>query len=300
MALTISDLPDETFLHLRGSDIAGFLQGQLTCDLRRLMPERSVAGAMCSVKGRVLSDLWVIPVAPEHCVLRLRRSVATPFADNLRRYAQFSRISVTEEESDTAVRGLVGTRGDLDRLLGEAPGATRMAHDRLWFRSGPCTAQILDVGESEASAATDEDLFPDTELQRGTPGAWSATELQSGHYAIEADDWDRFTPQALNYDRSDRVAFDKGCYTGQEVVARLHYKGQAKKRLSLYSASDGDPVPRGAAVLDGSGTRLGEVLRCEPAPSGGAIVAVLLKADREGEALVLEGGTSLVPIGAAA
>ena len=108
MSHYVATLNGEACVHLRGREIARFLQGQLTCDLRALAPVHAIAGAMCNVKGRVISDLWVLPVSDEHFVLRLRKSLARDFAGNLERYARFSRIAVELEERPGMILGLYG------------------------------------------------------------------------------------------------------------------------------------------------------------------------------------------------
>ena len=135
----------------------------------------------------------------------------------------------------------------------------------------------------------------------GEPGEethWAAETLSGGHYALELEDSERFTPQALNYDRTGRVAFDKGCYTGQEVVARLHYRGQSKRRLRLYEATG--PAPdRGTELFDDAGREVGECLRSEIDRKGRTLLAAMVKADLDSGTLRCADGTTVTPIPAA-
>lgn len=291
-------LRDEALIHLRGRGIGDFLQGQLTCDLRGLAPERAVAGAMCTVKGRVISDLWVVAVDDGHTCLRLRRSVAEAFAENLARYAQFSRIAVTVDERRDAITGFYGDDIPLPALGLDAVGACSRTGDSILLRSADRLVQRIDLpGDSEGKAPGGADPSGATASARaGSEGVWRARELLAGHFALEEGDREQFTPQALNFDRSGRVAFDKGCYTGQEVVARLHYKGRAKQRLQIFRGGtrDAGDAPRtGTAILDSDGGTVGEVLRVEILSDREVVVAALLRHDEVRSDLRLTGGTEL-------
>lgn len=296
-------LGDEALIHLRGSGITDFLQGQLTCDLRPLAPERAVAGAMCTVKGRVISDLWVVKVDDGHTCLRLRREVAAAFAENLDRYARFSRIAVSVDERSDAIRGYFGPDLPTQALGLTVVGACMRMGDIILLRSADRLVQGLDVAAGSAAEAGGEDDATKI-LARAGAGSeddWRALELIDGHLAVESAESEQFTPQALNYDRSGRVAFDKGCYTGQEVVARLHYKGRAKQRLQVFRSgtSGAASAPEvGAAILDSSGKAVGEILRTEVLARKEVIVAALLRHDEARNDLRLIDGRELTRTGA--
>jgi folate-binding protein YgfZ len=271
-------LPEETVLHLRGTGIPGFLQGQLTCDLRQLTPGRSVMGALCDVRGRVLSDLRVVQVNDGHCLLRLRSSLAQALAERLGLYARFSRISVSADDGGLRV---AVARGDAAAALLDPLGLRRPEPEAAVAASGGslCIARFEDACElllQADQAAQLSGLLADNGL---AAQAWPAAELAGGLYRIDARDSGEFTPQALNYDRAGLVSFSKGCYTGQEVIARLHYRGQSKRRLALLEASDpGMPLQYGAAITeDDGGTVVGTLLRCERNGDGSLLCAAMLR-----------------------
>lgn len=262
-------LDGEALVHLRGGGIAPFLQGQLTCDTRKLGKNAAVSGAYCNPKGRVISDLWVLQLSETHCLIRLRRSVAAHFCDILRRFAQFSRISVDVDGEDATV---FGAYGDLDApglpALPQSTGTFLTAGGLIALR---CNARQAEWLALDATAA--QGLADAVTATPGTAEQWEAETLRAGHYAIELDDSELHTPQALNYDLSGRVAFDKGCYTGQEVVARLHYKGKSKRRLQVLSLDKGALAPPpGTAILAGE-TGVGKVMRSAVDYLGVPIVA---------------------------
>jgi len=288
-------LPDEAVLHLRGRNIPEFLQGQLTCDLRRLTDQRAVRGALCSVKGRVISDLWVVPVDGEHLLLRLRRSLAAEFAGHLERYARFSRISVKADEGLPSTLGLFGP--GTSALCGEAPGACRQHGARVLLRSGRQQWQLIAADDAPLSDGDLHHWCGEAALapaEAASAEGWYAEELAGGHYAIEAADRERYTPQALNYDELGLVAFDKGCYTGQEVVARLHYKGRSKHRLQIYRAAGDADIDIGED-LRREGAAIGEVLRRARCTDGSLRLAAMVAADARGAGAETARGVALTP-----
>lgn len=282
-------LTGEAVVHLHGNDIGRFLQGQLTCDLRKLAADRAVAGAMCTVQGRVISDVWVVQVDESHCLLRLRRSLATHFAENLERYARFSRIVVAVDPRRDPIVGACGDLSSGDPALPGDIGACSAAGSIICLRTGLRTAEWI---------STDADGPGPTAPAGCAPGAgseWEAEQLLAGHYALEEGDSGMFTPQALNYDVTGRVAFDKGCYTGQEVVARLHYKGQSKRRLRTGVISgNGGPAP-GDRLLDAAGDDVGDVLRAVMDSRGRVVIAGMVRASHGDAPLLLADGRSVAP-----
>jgi folate-binding protein YgfZ len=289
-------LEGEALIHLRGARIAEFLQGQLTCDLRRLAPDAAVAGVLCNPKGRVLTDLKVVQVSEEHSVLRLRRSLAASIAETLQRYAQFSRIAVALEPRTTA---LAGVYGDLDALPAEAlplPGGIDQvvrSAGVVVVRHGAAQLELIAVD------ADDDRALPAlvAALPAGAGSTWQAEFLAAGHYALEEPDSGQFTPQALNFDLTGRVAFDKGCYTGQEVVARLHYKGQSKRRLAVYETPQaGNATLRDQPVLDERGETIGSCLRTERDRHGRLLLAAQVISERTQLPAKLADGSQLTPL----
>lgn len=257
-------LEREAIIHLRGPRTTEFLQGQFTGDLRKLSKTHPLQGALCNPQGRVITDARLIALDDDHILLRLRASLRDRCTEILHRYAQFSRVEVSAHETDRAILGLYG---DLEPPLLPPSPDEALHHDG-------CVVLNWASGVGEVIAPTGAEASLETiaaGLQPGLESDWQAKVLQSGHYALESSDSEQFTPQTLNYDERGLIAFDKGCYTGQEVVARLHYKGRAKRRLRIFHATSQAPVEE--PLVDSEGTKAGKVLRCVPASEGCVIAA---------------------------
>ncbi|WOJ96116.1 folate-binding protein [Congregibacter brevis] len=284
-------LPDEALLHLRGEKVPEFLQGQLTCDTRKLSNSQALMGALCNVKGRVLTDLTVVQLSDTHVVLRLRRSLALSIAETIQRYAQFSRISVEVDPSETAIVGVL----DPDNATNAAPiqdglVPVSQSDEGLYLQRGAVYGERIFLGGSTSASLVSQ---RDAAVDEG-PARWSQAMLRSGHYAVDLDDVESFTPQTLNYDLTGLVAFDKGCYTGQEIVARLHYKGRSKKRLQIYETDNGaDELSRDASLHNAEGDVVGRCLRKASADGYPTLVAGEVQSELLNEQLYLKSGEQL-------
>jgi folate-binding protein YgfZ len=289
-------LTDDALIHLRGTNIAGFLQGQLSCDTRRLGERKAVSGALCNVKGRVISDLTVIQHDSDHCLLRLRASLAEYVAQTLTRYAQFSRISVEVDPRPNRILGIYGNLNPSPIDIPDLPATPLELSTRGELIALRRASAQLELIALEIDAP--EPLRPYLEsLEPGTAAQWSAATLATGHYALELDDTEQFTPQALNYDLSGLVAFDKGCYTGQEVIARLHYKGQSKRRLQIFTtAINPANLTAGTALFNSASERVGRCLRAAQDMNERCILAAEVNASDLNTTLFLDSSEPLHPI----
>ncbi len=257
MSSTHYQLPDETLLHVCGADAWTFLQGQLTCDLREVAAGRAAPGVYCSPQGRVLADFLVLQLGQEHYVLRLRRSIAESTKTRLDKYAVFSKVSLSLS-GDWSVSACWGEdSAHVIAALGlpVPSGRYGLSHDKqkLWavqVDTAACQYEIYQHSESTAPAPT-----------TGRPDSWYLLEQQRGMARIEPKTVDEFVPQALSYDLAGFISFNKGCYTGQEVVARLHYKGTPKRRLYLAEVTaSAAPEPGDKLFLTAGGRQVGEVV----------------------------------------
>jgi folate-binding protein YgfZ len=292
LSYLVSVLEGETLLHLRGNAIPGFLQGQLTCDTGELAVARTAYGALCNAQGRVLADLRVLSLADDHYVLRLRRDIAGDCAATLSTYARFSRIECGVDDGSWTVLGLWGSDpgAGLKHLGLSAPEPTDAV---VSSRGMHCYRVASDMIEVLLPTECLDDVLPALSAAAADAGgseeSWRAQELRAGIYRIAAEDVGEFTPQALNYDAAALVSFKKGCYTGQEVVARLHYRGASKRRLAVLAAAPSTPSPpRGSKVTSPDGATVGRVLRCARAPDALLLACELQVAAGSAPTLVVD------------
>lgn len=249
-------LKQEALLHLQGPDAAAFLQGQVTCDTRKLNPATAIPGVYCTVKGRVICDFLLAALAADHLVLRMRRDIRDTSAAVLAKYIVFSKARLDAQCDRWQILGCWGPGSS--GMLGDIFGAAPAAQYGVTAGEGFLLIQLDEAGQEfecyleESVAAGFQDRLPAHATER-PESEWQLLQIASGIARIEAATSGEFVPQVLNYDVTDHISFKKGCYTGQEVVARLHYRGTAKRRLYLAEI---DPLQSADKVAPAAGDAL--------------------------------------------
>ena len=251
--MSVIELDHYQFVRVSGADTLQFLQGQLSCNLDNLSEELSLRGAICNLKGRVVADFRVVLDA-EDCLLQTADGSAQAIVATLAKYAMFSKVELSIETNHLPPWGLLGE--DAGKLLLAAFDACPAADDQvidtggikiirvagvqaryeLWFIGKASTAEGVtgaDTREREHPAAATSLLESDS---KASSGNWARQDILAGIVHVAPAQSESYTPQLLNYDTSGVIDFNKGCYTGQEVVARMYYRGKAKKRLYLLSS----------------------------------------------------------------
>ena len=264
-------LPDYGLLRLEGERAREFLHGQATCDLLEAEAAALIGGACCTPKGRVVANflLFADAQAPPRLHLRLRASMREPLSDFLQVYAKFSRTRL--EIADWLGLGVAGSA--LAALNPPPPGRCEWRGEAALLRLdetrlecwGPAAA--VEALAAEMPATLDE-------------ADWALLGVRAGRADLRPEGGEKYLPQMLNMDALGEVSFDKGCYTGQEVVARAQHRGAVKRRMYRLDCA----AAPGAAVEAG-GKSVGEVV----AGGGGECLAVLSRAEAEGAALRVAG-----------
>lgn len=250
----IAPLSHYGFLRVKGPDASKFLQGQTTADFRLVTPQSAQRGAYCTPKGRMVTSFLAASLLEHDHLLRMRLNIVESSKAALAKYAVFSKAELTDASTDIVAIGVAGPRaGELiAQIVGESPSALLAS-----AVSGSAVAvQIDDAGERfelwlPASKAFEHWQALAINAAAIGSGDWEAMNINDAIAEVCAATAEEFIPQMLNYDAIGAVNFKKGCYTGQEVVARLHYRGTAKRRLYRASlqtgtVSEGDEVFAGA------------------------------------------------------
>lgn len=223
-------------LAIDGPDAATFLQGQATCDTRALSASRGALGALCNLQGRMIVSFYVLP-GEGGLQLVMPADRVDAVLSHLKKYAVFSKVSL-RAANELAVVNAPGNDGE----------AFTVTRDGALVRMALAGARGIGIAPPAQAMAGDTDV------------AWRAAAIAAGELIVGTATADRFLPQALNYDVIDGVSFRKGCYTGQEVVARMHFKGRMKERLYAFTADATDAPAANSAIVDAEGKPVGEVV----------------------------------------
>lgn len=273
----IAPIADLGLLRVHGVDAVAFLQGQLTNDVAGLATGRSMLAGYCSAKGRMLASMrvwrhedsvWLMPT----------RVLAPGLLKRLSLFVLRSKVRIEDVSATSACFGLCGDAAVAAvHSLGvewPAPGELRTVLGKIVL--GIESARIADQTVRRAiliAPLTDAQAIwtaLSSPLAPISSTTWRWTDVMSGVGRVLAPGVERFVPQMINFDLVDGVSFRKGCYPGQEVVARSHYLGKLKRRLFLASVT-GEPPVAGLDVFEaGASEPCGQVVLSAPAPGGGA------------------------------
>jgi len=296
-AATLTPVLREASILVRGEDAESFLQGQLSNDIRQVSAAQGQLAAYCTPKGRVLATFSVWPHDNGY-VLRLPAELAGPIRKRLQMYVLRSRVLLEDISENVALLGLAGPQSV--PLFREQIGASPSAPFAV-VRSGGLMAMALPGDRIEiALPRTDVGALWDRLVTAGCAPAgqdeWDRAGIAAGMVTVLTATSDQFIPQMLNLELSGAVAFDKGCYTGQEIVARSQYLGTVKRRLHRFSSPE--PTHAGAAMVTVDGLVGGMVVNAARTHAGAYdLLAVVSQDSADGGPLrLVQDGTPLQPL----
>lgn len=209
-------------LAVSGADARDFLHAQLTNDIANLPPDRAALAGWCTAKGRLLASMLVIP-SRDGFLLQLARDLAAVVAKRLSMFILRSKAKIADESDAWAQYGIWNADLDVAGVVWEGDIVTVRVGERRFLRIGKNLT--LSCAQSEES--------------------WTLQEIRAGRPLITAATQDQFVPQMVNFETLGAIDFQKGCYPGQEIVARAQYRGQVKRRMVHLRA------PAGAVLKPG-------------------------------------------------
>jgi folate-binding protein YgfZ len=234
-----SDLSDRGLIAVHGTDAVSFLQGQLTCDVRQATLDHSLLGAFCSPKGRALASFRLFQRGDE-LYLELPRELVELTLNRLRKYVLRAQVTL-EDASDRLIHcGVAGPHAE--DLLNERFGALPETVNGVIHATGEGSAITAIRLPGTLTRFELHGMLPDMQqLWKSLKNdvtftgrePWRLLDILAGIPTIYPETVEAFTPQMINLDLLEGISFQKGCYTGQEVVARTHYLGKLKRRMIL-------------------------------------------------------------------
>ena len=254
-------LTPNAVLALSGDDAADFLHGQFTNDVKALTVGAAQWNGWCSAKGRLLATFLLLR-RPGGYLLMLPAEIAAPFAKRLRMFVLRSKVTIEDVTATWQRVGVVGP-DSIGAAFGSVPAAmTSVERDGAYAVALDERRFVVLAPEGHATLASLGEA--------GTLPEWDLELIHLGVPVIVAATQEAFVPQMANFELVGGVSFKKGCYPGQEIVARTQYRGILKKRMALAHVDGAVPAPGqdvyGAAFGDQSA---GAVVNAAPAPGGG-------------------------------
>jgi folate-binding protein YgfZ len=278
--MQVTRLEEFGFLAIRGKDAISFLQGYTTCDLNNLTPEHSLIGAICNLQGRMVSSFRITSLS-DGVLLRLDKRLIEHTTQFLGKYIVFSKAELSDMSETYVCYGAIGPM----------PSASPATVGGSTVDSGNIIINVSITGPRYEVWSQDEIAGDDMENN-----TWQLAEIEDGYAWVNAQTTEEYIPQMFNYHNIGGIDFEKGCYLGQEIIARLEYRGKLKRKL--HRGHSTNPASPGDAITNLAGKEVGRVVRVAEDGEGFVLLAVVQNADDgDIQARVNEGEPfSLTPI----
>lgn len=243
------------FISIKGDDAEKFLQGQTSCDVSALDEQHASFGTTNSPKGRMYGLFLVIRIE-NGFLLRMHKTTSELFLAQLGKYKVFFKCEMQREPAIKAY-------GQLDAERAEDFSVRRDADD--WIVQLPGDVSLAERWSSSDQIESEDDqaLWHSLECKNGLPELYDCTQ-------------DQFILQYLNLQHLNAVSFNKGCYTGQEIIARMKFLGKLKKQTFLLLGTEEKTSTAGSPIFDDTGKKCGELVRSHWHPEHGSVALGIL------------------------
>jgi folate-binding protein YgfZ len=253
-------------LEIAGIDSAKFLQGQLTCNVQEITAQQSRLGAHCTHKGRMVANFRLLQYAEQHYLFVLPKDTLPALQKSLSKYIVFSKAKLRDVSDEYTLLGISGTHAEhsakehfgidantVDTQQHHQHGVVICVNTnpaRYLLITAKTNSDIVNTLVSQAEATTDAHY-------------WHWLDIRDGIGNVRAETIEEFIPQMLNLQSLNGISFTKGCYTGQEIVARMQYRGILKKAMYRIAGSGNVPVPNTAIFQHGETQAVGHIVNAE-------------------------------------
>ncbi|MBA2648173.1 MAG: folate-binding protein YgfZ [Legionella sp.] len=273
------DLSYLTVLKLQGDKALAFLQGQLTSDLLKVSDSRMMPSAQCNLKGRVLALLDIIQWQGLQLVLPKDLVEKTQYA--LEKTAQLSRVSFREESSLKLFGFFLQNHDDVfpvEEIFSEEQYTQVSSQGYCFYHLGEGFYIFITL-EGLAPALCQPFIDKDQFLGSNT---WHALRLMHNQFDIYPESRGLFLPHKLGLQNTDYISFDKGCYKGQEIIARMHYRATLKHELKVFTVNTSETLFIGQKLLSNT-LEIGEVVDYAYLSDTTVVIAVSILKERPPE-----------------
>ncbi|WP_443636239.1 CAF17-like 4Fe-4S cluster assembly/insertion protein YgfZ [Candidatus Njordibacter sp. Uisw_058] len=251
---------------LTGQDAQTFLQGQITCDVNKVTPSQGQAGAYCTPKGNVIANFDLVAHA-DTLLLHMPLSIVPSVQQALAKYIVFSKAELHDSSATWCRFAIWGDAATecITEAIGSAPnshlGSIQNESSLAWGMQSETSefiaycrpedkAQVIGLLEQRASLAE--------------VNAWETLQIDQGLMYVTPDISDSYVPQMLNLQATGAIDFKKGCYTGQEIVARMQYLGKLKRHLFIGQVHSSQAVMVGQQIDANKRKNVGRITSAAP------------------------------------
>ncbi len=292
---SLSQLPDTYLIELTdfgavslsGEEQSKYLQGQVTCDVNNSTAQNLLVGAHCDAKGKVFSVFRLINRSSAHLLLQPKASIANSLKE-LQKFGVFAKVTI-EDVQNLSFIALVGEQASslLQKEFSQVPDSltpvVQIDSTSLVYLAGEQPRYIIIDDESSISAISQTLALPVYKQ-----AVWDLLEITQGFPILSAQSSGQYVPQMLNLQAINGISFTKGCYLGQETVARMQYLGKNKRALFSLATKLEQPLQAEDIIekqLGENWRKAGDLLASYQADDGSCVIQAVLANDNEQPAL---------------
>ncbi len=214
---TLVPLRDYAFISVEGPDAIKFLQGQCTCDFNALENTRFILGAHCTPKGRMLATFTAAKIDEDAVLLRLQKGIAENTLNALKKYAAFSKVSLSLQ--DTWLSFAIINEQHSEQQTPITPNK-KDADKEVTLQHAPSIKEVWFNTKCDNDVLSQYSQLPIYDTQQ----YWELKNIERGVAELNEPLVEKLLPQEINFQFVNGISFKKGCYTGQEIIARVHYR----------------------------------------------------------------------------
>lgn len=258
----IYPVPHLGVLTVAGKDAAKLLQGQITCNIDDITEVKSSLGALCNPKGRAITTFLLVKKADAY-LLVLPEELLESVKKRLQMYVLRSDATLTDSSDELCLIGLSYPDSEMNELSSPEQLFTTTQQENISVNLSLDQNRCLIIAEADNARKLWSEQVGKQGFQPENSDQWRYLDIISGIPWLTIQTSEEFIPQMLNLDKLGGISFSKGCYTGQEIVARTHYLGKAKREMFLAECdTSAPPEPNSTIIDDSTGTEqsVGKVL----------------------------------------
>jgi len=275
----IADLSHFGLIHFSGEDASAFLQGQLSCDVRKIDRRTARYGSCCTPKGRMLASFLIWQNSSGY-LMQIPIPLLRTLEKRLSMYVLRSKVKLNNYSARYVRIGVAGNRASdvVEKIFRATPdpflGVINSAHE-----------SILCLAQNRFEIVTTPEHAPKLweHLRKYAMPVgrfcWDWLEIKAGIPVITPATQEQFVPQMTNLEAIGGISFEKGCYPGQEIVSRTQYLGKIKRRMYLANICTKEPVAAGDELYSNKKQVCGMVVNAAPSPEGGYDVLAVIQTD---------------------
>jgi folate-binding protein YgfZ len=283
----ITSIPQLGILTITGRDACQFLQGQTTCDFKNMDESKCSLGALCTPKGRTISTFIAFKKKSDYLLI-LPSELCDTVRKKLQMYILRSEVKILDHREEYCLIGVINTKTSIDHPK-EIYQINQHPISIIKYPSS--IDRFLIIARTDEAIKLWSNYVQEHHYLPVSPARWTHLDIIDGIPWLDCNTSEEFIPQMLNLDKLGGISFNKGCYTGQEIVARTHYLGKSKRQMYLAECQTHELPQSNSAILNsdaGTEKNIGRVLVAQQHAGVCQMLVVMQSSEEQAENIRLD------------